>query len=321
MTLLAGMPRIWRITAVAAVLMGPALPAPAYSQSEVRILVNDEPITSGDIKNRTQMLRVFSKGKQGEKDAIEQLIDEKLMLQEAVKRKMTVSDADVDQEIKSRAEQLHMTAEQFNVAIRHAGFDPSTFKNFLRANLSWTQMVRARFHATVKVTDQDVTAALARRTAPKPGDDASKPAAPPTAFEYRLQQILFVVPAGAKAGLEAQRKTQAAAFRSRFKDCGTSLEATTALTDVVVKPPVRRDETALPDDLKKELATLNVGGITQPMRVAEGFQLLGVCAKTEVPGTTAVTEQVRGELSSERGKLLARRYLRDLRSDAVIEYK
>jgi peptidyl-prolyl cis-trans isomerase SurA len=30
---------------------------------------------------------------------------------------------------------------------------------------------------------------------------------------------------------------------------------------------------------------------------------------------------VRDEISGERGQLLARRYLRDLRSDAVIEYR
>src|SRR3712207_4996343 len=58
-------------------------PTLALGQSSVRILVNDQPITSQDIKSRTQMLRVFSRGQQGEKEAIEQLIDERLQLQEA----------------------------------------------------------------------------------------------------------------------------------------------------------------------------------------------------------------------------------------------
>ena len=55
--------------------------------------------------------------------------------------------------------------------------------------------------------------------------------------------------------------------------------------------------------------------------MAEGFQILGVCAKNEIAGRTQAAEEVREELGSERGQLLARRYLRDLRSDAVIEYR
>ena len=44
------------------------------------------------------MLRVFTAGKAGEKQAIDQLIDEKLMLQEAARRNIDVSDEEVDQE-------------------------------------------------------------------------------------------------------------------------------------------------------------------------------------------------------------------------------
>ena len=49
--------------------------------------------------------------------------------------------------------------------------------------------------------------------------------------------------------------------------------------------------------------------------------MLGICAKTQIAGRSQATEEVREELGSERGQLLARRYLRDLRSDAVIEYR
>ena len=59
----------------------------AHAQSTIRVLVNDEPITSFDIKQRTRMLaRLHASGKQGEKQAIDQLIEERLMLQEAKRR-------------------------------------------------------------------------------------------------------------------------------------------------------------------------------------------------------------------------------------------
>ena len=75
------------------------------------------------------------------------------------------------------------------------------------------------------------------------------------------------------------------------------------------------------ETLAKSLEGLDVGGVTAPERIAEGIQLIAVCRKSEISGQTEETLEVRQELSTERGDLLARRYLRDLRSDASIEYR
>ena len=136
-----------------------------------------------------------------------------------------------------------------------------------------------------------------------------------------LQPVIFVVPAGSGPGVEAQMKSKAEAFRLGYKGCDGSLQQAAGAPGIVVKPTVRRDETQLTGDLKTEVAALSVGAATTPGRIEEGFQLLGLCSKKEVAGKTSETEEVRSELSSERGQLLARRYLRDLRSDAVIEYR
>ncbi len=300
------------LAALAALGVGAAFTQPAAAQSSVKILVNDEPITSQDVKNRTAMLRVFSRGKQGEKDAIEQLIDERLMMQEAKRRSMVASDEKVDEEFASRAKDAKLGPEKFSQAMRQAGFDPETFRDFLRANMGWREIVRARFRATVKVTEQDVTAALTGKEIS--GDE-------PRAFEYMLQQIVFVVPEGAGSGVEAQRRKQADAFRGAFQGCDASLSQAGGAPGIVVKPTVRREEADISGALKEELATLAVGGISAPDQVDEGIQLVAVCAKKEIPGRTQTSQEVEEEITRERGQLLARRYLRDLRSDAVIEYR
>src|SRR5688500_2548171 len=71
----------------------------ALAQSTIRILVNDDAITNYDISQRAQMLRVFSRNQQGEKEAIEQLIDERLMVQEAQRQGATASEEEIDEEI------------------------------------------------------------------------------------------------------------------------------------------------------------------------------------------------------------------------------
>jgi peptidyl-prolyl cis-trans isomerase SurA len=178
--------------------------------------------------------------------------------------------------------------------------------------MAWAEIVRARFRATVDVTEQDVTAALSER---EPTEEQK------TAYEYMLQQIVFVVPAGAGAGVEAQQRKEASAFRSAFQGCDQSLQQAAATPGIVVKPQVRREEGQMAQALRESLAKLEVGATTEPERVPEGIQIVAICAKNEIAGQTEAAVEVREEISSERGQLLARRYLRDLRSDAVIEYR
>ena len=296
-------------------LLAMLLAGSAFAQSTIKVLVNDEPITSYDITQRGKMLRVFTGGKQGEKQAIDQLIEERLMLQEAKRRNVEVTDEELDAEIANRARGAKLTAPQFLQALRQAGIDPETFKDFLRANIAWQEIVRARFRATINITEQDVTAALTERPPEDPTTEE------PTVFEYRLQPIIFVVPAGAGADAETARRNEANAFRQGFQGCDQSLTQVAGMPGVVVKPQVRREEGQLAPDLKEKLAALEVGGISEPEKVEDGIQLLAICAKTAIVGQTEAAVEARQELSSERGELLARRYLRDLRADAVVEYR
>jgi peptidyl-prolyl cis-trans isomerase SurA len=296
-------------------LLAMLLAGAAFAQSTIKVLVNDEPITSYDIRERSKMLRVFTAGKQGEKQAVDQLIEERLMLQEAKRRNVDVTDAELDAEIANRARAAQMTGPQFLQALRQAGVDPETFKDFLRANIAWQEIVRARFRATINITEQDVTAALTERPPEEPTAEE------PTVFEYRLQPIIFVVPAGAGAAAETARRTEANAFRQGFQGCDQSLTQIAGIPGVVVKPQVRREEGQLAPALKEMLAALEVGGISEPEKIEEGIQLLAICAKTAIVGQTEAAVEARQELSSERGALLARRYLRDLRADAVVEYR
>jgi peptidyl-prolyl cis-trans isomerase SurA len=173
-------------------------------------------------------------------------------------------------------------------------------------------VVRARFRTTVRITEQDVANALAGR------QDAQQA---PALQEYDVQPIIFVVPEKASDALVAQRKREADAFRSRFASCDRTLEQAKGLRDVVVRPTVRRDESQIDDATRDVLAKTAVGSTTPVEKIEEGFQVLAVCAKRALEGRTTESEEVRSELLNERGQLMARRYMRDLRSDAVIEYR
>jgi peptidyl-prolyl cis-trans isomerase SurA len=67
---------------------------------------------------------------------------------------------------------------------------------------------------------------------------------------------------------------------------------------------------------------MQVGQATPPFgSIEEGVRILVMCGRDEVDPTAPTFDQVFEQLSEERVNLRARRFLRDLRRDAVIEFR
>ena len=177
-------PACWRLFVVALALAA----VPARAQSTIRVLVNDEPITSFDIQQRAKMLARLH-ARQAGREGGDRAADRRAPHAaggEAPQRH--VSDAEVDDGVRQPCarRQADGRAVQPGLARRRA----STCRpSRISCAPTWRgrEIVRARFRATVEVTEQDVAAALTRR-------EAQLRQQQQTAIEYRLQQILFVVP-------------------------------------------------------------------------------------------------------------------------------
>jgi peptidyl-prolyl cis-trans isomerase SurA len=78
----------------------------------------------------------------------------------------------------------------------------------------------------------------------------------------------------------------------------------------------------LPQALQQIMLPMQVGQATQPFgSIEEGVRVLVICGRDEVDPAAPTFDQVYAQLNEERVNLRARRYLRDLRRDAVIEYR
>jgi peptidyl-prolyl cis-trans isomerase SurA len=78
----------------------------------------------------------------------------------------------------------------------------------------------------------------------------------------------------------------------------------------------------LPPALQRIMLPLQVGQSTQPFgSIEEGVRILVICGRDEVDATAPTYDEVFSQLNEERINLRARRYLRDLRRDAVIEFR
>ena len=78
----------------------------------------------------------------------------------------------------------------------------------------------------------------------------------------------------------------------------------------------------LPPALQEMMLQMQVGQATRPFgSIEEGVRTLVLCGRDEVDPSAPSFDQVYAQLNEERINLRARRYLRDLRRDAVIDYR
>ena len=78
----------------------------------------------------------------------------------------------------------------------------------------------------------------------------------------------------------------------------------------------------LPPALQQMMLPMQVGQATQPFgSLEEGVRVLVMCGRDEVDPSEPSYDEVYNQLNEERVNTRARRYLRDLRRDAVIEFR
>ena len=77
----------------------------------------------------------------------------------------------------------------------------------------------------------------------------------------------------------------------------------------------------LPKNLHKSILELEIGHATGPLREENGYRVFVVCDRKDPVVRLPDYDSVEGNLSQQRVGLIARRHLRDLRRDAIIDYK
>jgi peptidyl-prolyl cis-trans isomerase SurA len=221
-----------------------------------------------------------------------------------------VSSKQVDAAFVSISARLKMSPAQFTQGLASQGVDASSLKKRIRAQMIWGQLVQQRTAQKASIKSEDIEAVL-----------ETKDAKALTIGEFTLQQIVFVVPAGSSAGVYAQRRNEANAFRQRFPGCDQSLDAAKKLRGVVVKDIGRRDSTQLQGADGEAIQKTPVGHTAPPAQTDQGIELIAVCATRSIQSATAARDAAENDLYLKQAEGLGKDYLKELRDRAIIEYR
>ena len=136
-----------------------------------------------------------------------------------------------------------------------------------------------------------------------------------------LKQISIAFPKGTtRAAAEPIVGRFAEASKSIGGCGGAEKVATDFHGEVVTSDQVKMRD--LPAALQRLMLPMQVGQATQPFgSLEEGVRVLVICGRDEVDQSAPSYDDVYNQLNEERVNSRARRYLRDLRRDAVIEFR
>ncbi|VAW01422.1 Periplasmic chaperone and peptidyl-prolyl cis-trans isomerase of outer membrane proteins SurA [hydrothermal vent metagenome] len=138
-----------------------ASPGQAQNLFETLITVNDSSITRYEIEQRALMLTMFRAPGDPRELARGQLIEDRLKLDAARANGIVLEEVDVTQAMEEFAGRANMTGEQFLRALNGVGVSESSYREFVRAGVSWRELTRARFASRVSVNEDDIERAQA----------------------------------------------------------------------------------------------------------------------------------------------------------------
>ena len=137
-----------------------------------------------------------------------------------------------------------------------------------------------------------------------------------------LKQISIAFPKGSTQTTAAPKVEQFALAMRSIQGCGKANEAAATVgADVVDNDQIRvRD---LPPPLQQMLLNLQIGQATQPFgSLDDGVRSLVLCGRDDPKSADGPSfDQIYAQMEEERVNRRARRYLRDLRRDAVVDYR
>lgn len=301
------------------VLLALTVSTSAMAERSMRIaaVVNADAITEADVEDRLRLVLVSS-GLPNTKEVREKvlpqvvngLIEEMLMLQEAVGNDIRISKEEISAGFNEIAQQNNMTPEQFTEIMKRSGIQKKTLERQIEAQLSWNKVIQTVLRPQINVKDTDVDVRLERlksnigRT------------------EYLVSEIFLPVDRAEEESdvrklanqLVSELRGQKAQFPAVARQFSKAAGAENGGSIGWVQ------EGQLPEELDETILKMKEGEISSPVRTTAGLHILAlrksrIIEERIIPGRGALINQI----GMERLERLQRRRLQDLKADAFID--
>ena len=201
----------------------PGAPAPAtqplrtsaFAGDYIVAVVNSELVTAGELEQRVARVRAMVAQRGGppppteaqlRQQALESLIEERVMLTHARESGLRVDDNEIDRTVQNIAAQNKLSLAQLRDRLAAEGMDMKRLRETLRDQMLLERVREREVGQRTRVTEAEVDKFLAERNA-----------LAGTGAELNIAQILITVAEGASADVVAQRQALAESALARVR--------------------------------------------------------------------------------------------------------
>lgn len=256
----------------------PAMASSSALGAHIVAVVNENIISSSDLSARVGMALLAS-GLPDTPEVRERLmpqllrtmIDEQLELQEAKKQDVTVSQDEIDKALQRIADDNHIPGGDMKAFLSMKGIPPDSLVGQIRASLSWNKVIQRELRPRVEIGDDEIDA-MAERTRANAGKD-----------EFATSEIFLSVDnpkdeqqVKSFADNLVQQIRQGAVFGAIARQFSQSASAANGGDIGWIQ------DGQLAPELNKALEAMTTNSISDPVRAASGYYILGLRDKRTI---------------------------------------
>jgi len=250
---------------------------------------------------------------QQEKKVLDQMIEQKLLEQEAEKLGITVSDYEVDSEIRSISTRFNLSDEQMEDVLKRENLTPRAFREQWRMQLLSQKVVSAKLRGQLAVTDDEVKEYFQKHYG---GNE--------TVEEVQIAHIL-ISPDSVGGDAQARNKADEVAKLARSgNDFGTlsreySNDTMSAVRDGELGYFKKGD---LVESLEQTILATPEGGIGGPVRSPAGYHVIKVLDKKKgLSSLDDVRDEIKEKLYREKAEKEVAEWIDEVKSAAYIDLR
>ena len=310
-------------TVIMALLLG--APAGAEMVDRIVAVVNGDIIVLSELRqiSRSYMERMNAQFKveagdeqfrEAEKRILDQLIDEKMVNQEADRLAITISEREIDMAVKDMQNRNKMNDAQFAAALAEEGLTLQKYKEQIKRQMRKVRVIDQEIKSRIQVPQEEIDAYYEKHAE----DFNAEP-------EVRIQQIRLIIPPESGEGEINRIQAQAESILSKIKQG----EDFNSLVGLYSQDPsasaggdmgtFKRGE--LLPAIDEYAFSMKEGEVSPVIRTEGGFHIVKVLARRE---PTALSEEerraeVKDVLFNQKAEELFKEWIAKLRKKAYIE--
>ena len=299
-------------------------------------IVNDDVITLSEVRETALSINPTSTEPIDENSILQQMIEQKLFEQEAEKRGITVTEAELDASIKQVQQKFGVNDEQMVEVLKKQNLTPETFREQWRLQTLGNKLLESQLKNKIVVTEDEIKAYYVEKYGASAPASAGAADTEPAAGEVKIAHILI-----SSSTPDAEEKARKVAELAKSgQDFGT-------LAKEYSEDNLSADKGGdlgyfkkgdLIETLETAVDNTPVGGITGPVESPAGYHVIKVLERTgqekaekksdsdaDSDKVLAIDEETRKEITDilyrQKAEAQLKTWLDKIKKEAYIEVR